>query len=155
MRSVAGIGVLDKAMAVLGAVARARRLDLAGLVSATGLTRATAHRLARGLEAHGLLERDASGAFVVGLRVVELAGAAGAGRDLRGAARPVMEGLAAATGESVQLFVREGDARVCIEAVDSDRGLRDIVPVGARLPLTAGSGAKVLRAWPGEPTDGL
>ena len=29
------------------------------------------------------------------------------------------------------------------------------MPVGARLPLTAGSGAKVLRAWPGEPTDGL
>src|SRR5205807_2372874 len=98
---------------------------------------------------------DDAGAFVVGLRVVELAGAAGAGRPLPRVARPVMEELAANTGESVQLFVREGDARVCIEAVDSDRGLRDIVPVGARLPLTAGSGAKVLRAWPGQEGDGL
>jgi DNA-binding IclR family transcriptional regulator len=44
----------------------------------------------------------------------------------------------------VQLYVRDGDMRVCVESIESARELRTIVPVGARLPLTAGSAAKVL-----------
>src|SRR5581483_1049845 len=55
------------------------------------------------------------------------------------------------TGESVQLYRREGSSRVCIAAVEPPAGLRDTVPVGARLPMTAGSGAKVLLAY-GDPT---
>jgi DNA-binding IclR family transcriptional regulator len=54
------------------------------------------------------------------------------------------------TGESVQLYVVDGDARVCVESIESPRELRTIVPVGARLPLTAGSAAKVLQGDPGE-----
>lgn len=157
MDSLSGIGVLDKGMAVLGALEVRGPLDLAGLVAATGLPRATAHRLASGLTRHGLVARDERGRFTLGLRLVELGGAARAGIDLRRRARPVMERLASLTGESVQLFVRHEDARVCVEAVESERALRDIVPVGARLPLARGSGGKVLRAWaPGaDPGDGL
>ena len=51
------------------------------------------------------------------------------------------------TGESVQLYRREGDHRVCVAAAEPPSGLRDTVPVGSRLPMTAGSGAKVLAAW--------
>jgi DNA-binding IclR family transcriptional regulator len=50
------------------------------------------------------------------------------------------------TGESVQLYRREGTSRVCVAALEPAAGLRDTVPVGARLPMTAGSGAKVLLA---------
>jgi DNA-binding IclR family transcriptional regulator len=41
-------------------------------------------------------------------------------------------------------------ARVCIAAAEPASGLRDTVPVGVRMPLTAGSGAKVLAAWSNE-----
>jgi DNA-binding IclR family transcriptional regulator len=51
------------------------------------------------------------------------------------------------TGESVQLYRREGTSRVCVAALEPAAGLRDTVPVGARLPMTAGSGAKVLLAY--------
>ena len=51
------------------------------------------------------------------------------------------------TGESVQLYRRDGAQRVCISTAEPPSGLRDTVPVGARLPMTAGSGAKVLAAW--------
>ena len=49
-----------------------------------------------------------------------------------------------ATAESVQLFVRDGDERVCIVALQSPHGLRTIVPLGARLPLGVGSAGRVL-----------
>src|SRR5688572_6647813 len=65
--SVTGVGVLDKAVAILDAVEREPR-SLPDLVAATGLPRATAHRLAFALTAHGLVGRDAEGRFVLGLR---------------------------------------------------------------------------------------
>ncbi|MFD1047521.1 helix-turn-helix domain-containing protein, partial [Kibdelosporangium lantanae] len=55
-----GIGVLDKAMAVLQAVAK-EPCGLAELCTKTGLPRATAHRLAVGLEVHRLLRRGSDG----------------------------------------------------------------------------------------------
>jgi DNA-binding IclR family transcriptional regulator len=64
------------------------------------------------------------------------------------AARPALAWLHEQTGESVQLFVRDGDTRVCVESIESPRELRTIVPVGARLPLTAGSAGKVLTGSP-------
>jgi DNA-binding IclR family transcriptional regulator len=59
----------------------------------------------------------------------------------------VLTDLRDETGESAQLYVRDGDHRVCVAAADRPSGLRDTVPVGARLSLAAGSGARVLLAW--------
>ena len=143
MDSVSGVGVLDKAMAVLTAVEDEPR-SLLELVSSTGLSRPTAHRLAVALEAHGLLRRDDDGRFCLGLRLIGLGHEAAEAVPLWAAARPALAWLHEQTGESVQLFVRDGDTRVCVESIESPRELRTIVPVGARLPLTAGSAGKVL-----------
>jgi DNA-binding IclR family transcriptional regulator len=51
------------------------------------------------------------------------------------------------TGESAQLYRRQGDSRVCVAAAERLTGLRDTVPVGSALPMTAGSAAQVLLAW--------
>jgi len=141
--SVSGVGVLDKAMAVLAAVEGEPR-SLAELVAATGLPRPTAHRLAVALEAHGLVRRDAQGRFCLGLRLIALGHEAAEALPVWAAARPTLAWLLGETGESVQLFVRDGADRVCVESLESTRELRTIVPVGARLPLTAGSAARVL-----------
>lgn len=143
MDSVSGVGVLDKAMAVLAAVEGQPR-SLAELVTATGLSRPTAHRLAAALEAHGLLRRDGEGRFCLGLRLIALGHEAAEALPVWAAARPTLAWLLAETGESVQLYVRDGAERVCVESLESTRELRTIVPVGARLPLTAGSAARVL-----------
>ena len=71
---------------------------------------------------------------------------------LRELARPALERLARSTGESAQLFVRDGDRRICVDTVESDQELRTIVDVGASLPLTRGSAGKVFLAW-GPPPD--
>ena len=143
MDSVSGVGVLDKAMAVLGAVETQPR-SLAELVVATGLSRPTAHRLAVALEVHGLVRRGDDGRFCLGLRLIGLGHEAAEALPVWAAARPALAALHEETGESVQLFVRDGDARVCVESIESPRELRTIVPVGARLPLSAGSAGKVL-----------
>jgi DNA-binding IclR family transcriptional regulator len=144
MRQHSGIGVLDKAMVVMHAAAE-QPCTLNELVSRTGLPRATAHRLAVGLETHRMLARDEDGAWRPGPALSELA--ASANDTLIEAAAIVLPRLREITGESVQLYRREGAERVCVASMEPLTGLRDTVLVGARLPLTAGSGAKVLLAW--------
>lgn len=144
MRQDSGIGVLDKAVTVLHAVADSP-CGLADLCERTGLPRATAHRLAAGLECHRLLARDEAGRWELGPGITELS--ARVNDPLLAAAGAVLPQLREATGESVQLYRREGTERVCIAAAEPAAGLRDTVPVGARLPMTAGSGAKVLLAF--------
>lgn len=139
-----GIGVLDKAVLVLQTTARSP-MTLADLVASTGLPRATAHRLAAALESHRLLARDSGGRWLPGPALRELS--AGAADQLHVAAAPIVARLRDESGESAQLYVREGSARVCLVAAERAHGLRDTVPVGARLPMTAGSGAQVLAAW--------
>ncbi|GAD81866.1 IclR family transcriptional regulator [Nocardia asteroides] len=144
MRQHSGIGVLDKAVAVLYAVAD-EPCGLNDLCTRTGLPRATAHRLAVGLETHRLLARDGNGLWRPGPALTELS--AGAADPLVEAAGAILPRLREITGESVQLYCRDGNARVCVAALEPPVGLRDTVPVGSRLPLTAGSAAKVLMAW--------
>jgi len=119
---------------------------LAQLVAATGLARPTTHRIAVALEHHRLLARDVQGRFILGPRVAELASAAGEDR-LLAVSQPVLIQLRDATGESAQLYRRQADVRVCVAAAERASGLRDTVPIGAALPMTAGSAAQVLLAW--------
>lgn len=135
-------GVLDKAVAVLDAVEAGGRTYTA-LVQATGFPRPTVHRLIKDLERLGFLIRVGSVGYMLGPRLLQLAGTAKQGLPLRDLARPVLEHLAAGTGESTQLYVRSGNDRVCIDSVQSSSELRTIVEIGARLPLTAGSAGKV------------
>jgi DNA-binding IclR family transcriptional regulator len=144
MRQHSGIGVLDKAVSVLHAAAEGP-CTLIELCERTGLPRATAHRLAAGLEVHRLLARDAKGLWMPGPGLGELA--ANATDALIDAAALILPRLREITGESVQLYRREGLQRVCVASLEPPTGLRDTVLVGARLPMTAGSGAKVLLAW--------
>ena len=145
MDNPSGVGVIDKAAMVLDTL-EAGPTSLAQLVAATGLARPTAHRLALALVHHRLVSRDMQGRFVLGSRLVELAAAAGEDR-LIAAAGPVLMNLRDATGESAQVFRRQGDARVCVASAERPIGLRDTIPVGTQLSMKAGSAAQVLLAW--------
>jgi DNA-binding IclR family transcriptional regulator len=146
--SVSGVNVLDKAVVILDALERTP-LTLTELSAATGLPRATAHRLSVALERHGLVARDDVGRFELGPRLVSLAGAgATGGRSLAEVARPALTILRDTTGESSQLYVPRGESRICLLSLESPHSLRTIVPVGAALPMNLGSAGKVLRGDP-------
>jgi len=140
---VSGVGVLDKVVLVLDAVAEGPLL-LSGLVGATGLSRATAHRMAAALEVHGMLRRDEHSRYVLGWRLVSLGRSAESEAAIVALALPVLEKLRDACGESAQLYVRDGNERVCVAALDSPDELRTVVLPGARLPLDRGSAGAAL-----------
>jgi DNA-binding IclR family transcriptional regulator len=140
-----GVGVLDKSVAILAFLARGGPASLAEVVEGTGLPRPTAHRLLSALEKHHLVSRQ-DGRYVLGLRLLGWGNRA-AGVGLVERARPVLETLRDESGESTQLYVREGGHRVCVASVERVTGLRDSVAVGAVMPLSRGSAGKILLAF--------
>lgn len=143
MDSVSGVGVIDKGVLILRALAGGA-LDLAQLQDATGLPRATAHRLAVALEQHHLVRRDVLGRFCLGFELIRLGHAATEAFPLAELATPILTDLRDRTGESVQLYVREHDGRRCVVSLQANHALRWIVPEGALLPLGLGSAGRVL-----------
>ena len=151
--SVSGVGVLDKAVLVLESL-EAGPLTLNDLAHTSSLPRATAYRLAVALEKHGLAARDAEGRFRLGDRLADLGRAAEGGQRLSAAAAPALAALRDETSESTQLYIADGDRRVCVAATESPHSLRTIVAVGAALPMDRGSAAKALAGDPARLTRG-
>lgn len=145
MESVSSVGVLDKAVAVIRAIEQAGPQTLQELQHFTGMPRATLHRLAVALEAHGLLRREESGRFCLGLSLAALGAIAADSFPIASIARPHLLTLVRATGESVQLYVREGERRRCAVSLPSPKGLRWIVAEGSLLPIHLGSAGRILQ----------
>jgi DNA-binding IclR family transcriptional regulator len=130
------IQVLDRAVQLLDAIATADVPATLKIVSAeTGLHPSTAHRILNALAAHGLVARGDDGAWHLGRRLRDLATHVEVPTDLRGEARPIMEALRDALGETVNLTVREGDEVVYIDRVISNRMMRVEQVIGSRAPL--------------------
>ncbi|WP_235022562.1 IclR family transcriptional regulator [Amycolatopsis alkalitolerans] len=150
-RQVAGTQTIARALAVLR-VLRDARDDLGGaeIAKVLGLHASTAHRILKALVVAGyVVQNERTERYRLGPESFLLGRAAGRtlGFD---AAAPVLERLAEATGESVNLVVRDGDEGVVVVRVDSWQPLRFTQPVGARIPLYCTSSGKALLAFAGD-----
>jgi len=127
---------------------------LSELAKLAGLTPATAHRLLRALCRAELLAHDPlTERYALGVALVPLGSRAA---DAIGvpAIRPMLESLAAATGESVNLGVRDGSEVLVLVSVPSPQNLRFDQDAGTRVPVHASAMGKVLLAFDADP-DGL
>ncbi|OLT18324.1 IclR family transcriptional regulator [Pseudonocardia sp. CNS-139] len=136
-----------RVLAVLDAFGPAHRsLTLSEIARRAGLTLPTAHRLVGELQMWGALERDDSGRYSVGLRLLELSALAPRGLGLRDAAFPHLEDLHQTTRGNVHLGVRDGMEVVYIEAIRARLGNSPTDShVGDRWPLhVTGTGLVLL-----------
>lgn len=140
---------LDRGLQVLEAVARAGDpLTVAEAAASVGLDRTVAHRLVATLAARGYLQRDGSGGYRLGPTCLALASAI---TDLRTTARPFLEELRDATGETVHVVVLSGRDVVFLDGIESVHALRVGNRTGRLLPAHATSvGKALLAALPAE-----
>ena len=116
---------LARAASILDAVDGAA-VSASELARRSGLSVSTAHRLALSMVEYGFLRRTDAGEFRLGHRFVRSA--------VEQAALPRLTELKMATGETVQLWIRRGDERICLLSIDSDHELKASLPPGSRLP---------------------
>ena len=140
---------IEKALDLLETVAaQTNGISLIELTKALNLPKTTVFRIASLLESRGYLSRNEHG-YIPGLRLISLGFASLEQVNLRKAARSCMEKLAALTGETVHLSVRDNLEAVCVERVEGTNSVRLFMQVGRRAPLYKGSSAKVLLAYAG------
>ncbi len=118
--SATGTQSIDRAAELLSRVVLADAPPAFGeLVEDTGLAKSTASRLLQALERHRLVHRDDSGGYAAGPLFALYASRREPLDELISLARPTLEQISAATGETVNLAVVRGNAVVQIAQVDS------------------------------------
>ena len=149
--SSGGIQVIDRATALLDAIARYQDpVSLKVLSAETGLHASTAHRILASLIQNRFVERDAVGHYRLGIRLLQLGVRLHSNIDLRAVALPVMERLRDQFGESVNLTVREGDVVVYIEKATPNRMMHVQQLVGSRAPLHVTAVGKLMLGAAGD-----
>lgn len=140
---IAGSQTLMRGLDVVEAVA-VGHATLPAIAEALGLTRSTAHRLAASLVERGYLAFAPREGYRLGAKLLELGHLAQEGADLVQVARPHLEALAEASGDTVHLGVLDGDRALYLDKVPGRRRVQISSRVGERQPLTSTGLGKAL-----------
>jgi DNA-binding IclR family transcriptional regulator len=143
-----GIQSVERAIAVLKLFGEAEpELGVTELARRLKLHKSTVSRLLSTLEAGGFVQQDPrSGRYRLGLQLAALAGLALTQYELRDVARPLLQELAAASGETTTISVLDGDAAVNIDQVLGPQPVKHLGWIGRRLPLHCTAAGKPLLA---------
>lgn len=144
-RPAGSVQSVDRALALMEVLARADApIGVGELAERTGLAQGTAHRLLRGLQMRGYVRHDAARKYSVGTAALRLGDAAQ--HSLAHSAQPYLAELVAASGETANLAVLEGDDVVYLAHVPSPHTLRMFAEVGRHVPPHSTAVGKVLLA---------
>jgi len=146
---MSAVRTVNRITDILNCFSRAEPLlSLTAISDRLKLPKSTTHRLLTALEIQGFLTRDASGrGYRLGYQLLYWGMLAQMTLDLRQEALPSLRSLSEATGETAILSVRDGNAGVCLEMVESEQPVRLAMRVGQRTMLHAGASSKVLWAF--------
>src|SRR4051794_39003432 len=140
------VRVIDRALSIVNLLSTIDHLVAASeMGEALKLNKSTLHRLLAVLEHHRYVERDTlSGRYRLGLRFAELGNIALSRFDLQSTARPFVEQLVKATGETAHLGILQGNEVVSLVNVETQHSVRTPSTVGRRSPIHCTSQGKVL-----------
>ncbi|PVZ06957.1 IclR family transcriptional regulator [Actinomycetospora cinnamomea] len=148
---------MQKAIAVLDALAAAgEELGTNEIARRTGINASTVSRLLATLAGPGLVaHHPANGRYGLGIRILQLAGAARQTLDVRRVARPSLEDLAAVSGETATLSVAGEHDVMTLDFVQSPQSVRSVAEIGRNSVRHATAVGKVFLAHGGRVPDEL
>ena len=135
-----------------------REWGLAELALEVGLNKTTAFRLLTALESEGMIaRRPYSETYTLGPEIVVLGGRALRNNDLRSLAKPELEQMATASGETATLEIMSGDDHVLIiDEVIGNHLVGSSQSLGTRWPMFATStGMAMLAHLPEKKVDAV
>ncbi len=152
------VGSVQRAGDVLDVLAEARtELGTNEIARRTGVNVSSTSRLLSTLTTAGLVQHVSStGRYRLGIRILQLAGAAREGLDIRSLARPFLEELTTITAETSTLSLPDVHDLLTVDFVPSPQSVRSVAQVGRNSVAHATAAGKVLLAWGGKlPTGDL
>jgi DNA-binding IclR family transcriptional regulator len=147
-----GVPSAERALSILTAFRHGdRALSLAELATRTGLVKSTIIRLANSLQQFGLLARLPDGRFRLGSETLRLGTTYQHAFRLQDYMLPMLEQLAANSGETATFYVPHGEERLCLFRVEGANPIRMRVQPGDLLPMDDSAIARVLRRYASGP----
>ncbi|MBF1168073.1 MAG: helix-turn-helix domain-containing protein, partial [[Eubacterium] sulci] len=113
-------------------------LGVTELANATALPKTTVHRLLKAFEAHHWVEFNGAKKYQLSWGVLPMAKSFLTSLDVRAIAQPYMVAIRDQLQQSVNLFLAQGDYRICIERVAADKPLRHDIKIGTVYPIFKG-----------------
>ena len=142
------VAAVERAVAVLDALAAAGELGTNEVARRTGLNASTASRQLATLAAAGLVAHvEGSGRYRLGPRLVALGNVALAGLDVRELARPHLRALAETTGETATLSLPGDPDAVTVDFVQSAASVQSVARLGRPSVAHATAAGKVVLAF--------
>jgi DNA-binding IclR family transcriptional regulator len=142
------VAAVERALAVLDALAECEELGTNELARRTRINPSTVSRLLATLVAGGFVEHvRESGRYRLGLRLLQLGNSVVERLDLRAVARPHLEALVAETGETATLSAPAERDAVTVDFVQSRASVQSVAHVGRRSVAHATATGKVLLAF--------
>ncbi|MCL5027028.1 MAG: IclR family transcriptional regulator [Chloroflexi bacterium] len=141
--------MLDRAVDILEYLEKAtKETSLVELAGSLGLDKTTTYRLLSSLCDRQLVFKDPeTRRYRLGAKLLELGSATARQWDVRRVAAPFLQRLRDACQETVGLYVRLGNSRVCIEKFEGLYEVRRALTVGRVQPLYPGAPGKVFLAY--------
>ena len=122
-------------------------LGVTELANATALPKATVHRLLKTFEAHHWVEFNRDKKYQLSWGILPMAKSFLTSLDVRAIAQPYMVSIRDQLQQSVNLFLAQGDYRICIERVAADKPLRNDIKIGTVYPIFKGAAGKIFGAY--------
>ncbi len=143
------VRAVDRAIAILQCfTADKPALSVLEIQKRVGLSRPTLYRLLQTLAASGLIKAEGDPQrFRLAHGVMELAHVWLAGLNKVDVARPILEQLREATGETAALFVLREQKRICVLELESHHALTIARGVGDTGDITLGASGKAILAF--------
>lgn len=131
------LSAIAKMTAVMEALAHDHTIS--GISRGTGLPVSTVHRILQELTEVGWVRSDREHGYMLGARLLSLAGQAADGDTLARIARPILQRLSEQSGYAAHFAVRSGDEAVYVDKVEGRRPyhMRSRIGLAIRLHCTA------------------
>lgn len=125
-----------------------QNMGIREIAEISGVPRSSVQRLLAGLQEKGWVARDPeTQSYRIGLRLLILANTWRLRFELVRQSLEILEELAAASGQTVLLLVRDGLSGICLNKVEPRRALKLVADVGKTFPLYAAACGKILLAY--------
>jgi len=150
------VGSVQRAIDVLDVLAEARaELGTNEIARRTGVNVSSISRLLSTLTTAGLVAHvPSTGRYRLGIRILQLAGAAREGLDVRTLGRPLLEELTTLTGETATISLPGTYDLLTVDFVASPQSVRSVAEVGRNSVAHATAAGKVLLGWGGRLPEG-
>lgn len=141
---------VERALSILECFLDKQELILLEISEKTQLSPSTVLRILNALQEHDFVIKNVKNkTYHLGSKISWLAEMIPSKSydELRSVAYPYMLKVNQKYNEDVHLFVQDGRSKLCIEAIDSSRELRQVIRIGSRHDLLRGAAGKIIIAY--------